>query len=132
MDPENFALIRPTVQELRHFFEVTDARAQKLITSVPIQNFFFCIYMRGKEGNSTNPIKFLLLHFVKDNSIFLSYCFFDFGSYLKITNIVEQTIIKQKGQLIKKLQITKKDLHLILTKNLNSAPNVFLVLKWYG
>ena len=27
---------------------------------------FFCIYVRGKEGNSPNPMRFLFLHFVKD------------------------------------------------------------------
>ena len=74
MVPENFAQIRPTVQKLRHFFEVTDGqthgrtdgqtKTNHLSTTTEI---FFCIYVRGKEGNSTNPTKFLPLHFVKDN-----------------------------------------------------------------
>ena len=33
--------------------------------------FFFCIYVRGKEGNSTNPTKFLPLHFVKDYDLYI-------------------------------------------------------------
>ena len=33
---------------------------------IPYIIFFFCIYMMGKEGDSTNPTKFLPLHFVKD------------------------------------------------------------------
>ena len=73
MVPENFAQIRPTVQKLQHFFEVTDGRTDgrtdaRTKTNHPCtigKFFFFCIYVRGKEGNSTNPTKFLPLHFVK-------------------------------------------------------------------
>ena len=74
MGPENFALIRPTVQKSRHFFEVTDVRThgQKRITSVPLHKFFFGIYVRGKEGNSTNRVKFLPPHFVKENTTILT------------------------------------------------------------
>ena len=80
MVPENFAQIRPTVQKLRHFFEVTDTRTDGRtdtrtdghtdIYESPLYHreiffFLFCIYVRGKEGNFTNPTKFLPLHFVK-------------------------------------------------------------------
>ena len=72
MVPENFVPIRPTVQKLRHFFKVTDGRTDgRTKTNHPCTIgkifffFFFCIYVRGKEGNSTNPTKFLPLHFVK-------------------------------------------------------------------
>ena len=75
MGPKNFAQIRPTGQKLQHFFEVTDARTDGRtdIYESPLYHyrkflnffFFFCIYVRGKEGNSTNPTKFLPLHFVK-------------------------------------------------------------------
>ena len=65
MGPENFAPIRPTVQKLQHFFEVTDGQTKMNLPSTTT-NFFFCIYVRGREGNSTHPTKFLPLHFVKD------------------------------------------------------------------
>ena len=78
MGPENFAQIRPTVQKLRHFFEVTDGHTDARthgrtdIYESPLYHyrkflifFFFCIYVRGKEGNSTTPTKFIPLHFVK-------------------------------------------------------------------
>jgi len=78
--PENFAQIRPTVQKLRHFFEVTDARTDGRtdIYESPLYHreifFFFCIYVRGKEGNFTNPTKFLPLHFVKDKLALVVRC----------------------------------------------------------
>ena len=73
MGPENFVPIRPMVQKLRHFFEVTDGRTHGRTDgqtktnhlSTTTEFFFFFIYVRGKEGNSTNPTKFLPLHFVK-------------------------------------------------------------------
>ena len=70
VDPDNFARVHPTSLKLWHFLVgthgQTDGQAprQKRIPSVPTRNSF-CIYVRGMEGNSTNPTKFLPLHFVK-------------------------------------------------------------------
>ena len=69
MAPENFAQICPTVQKLRHFFEVTHGHTDgrtKTNHFITTTEFFFGIYVRGKEENSTNPTKFLRLHFVKE------------------------------------------------------------------
>ena len=61
-------------KNLRHFFAVTDAQAHRRTDTQTKTNhltttaeFFFCIYVRGKEGNTTNRTKFLPLHFVKDD-----------------------------------------------------------------
>ena len=57
MGPENFAPIRPTVQKLRHFFEVTDARTHRhfLITSVPLQKFILFFTCEGEGGKHYEP-----------------------------------------------------------------------------
>ena len=65
MGPENFVPVRPTSQKLQHFFEVTDSHTDgqtKMNHLSTIREF-----VRGEEGNSTNPSKFLPLHFVKDD-----------------------------------------------------------------
>ena len=72
MGPENFALFRPTAQKLQHLWTDTQTDRQKQITSVPLHKFFFGIYVRGKEGNSTNRVKFLPPHFVKENTTILT------------------------------------------------------------
>ena len=69
--PVNFALFRPTSQKLWHFFKVTDTQAPRHPDKNESRHYhyriLFYMYLRGKEGNSTNPSKFLPLHFVKDN-----------------------------------------------------------------
>ena len=67
MGPENFTPIHPSVHKVLHFFEVTDTQTKTNHLSTTTEFFFFCIYVRGKEGNSTNLTKFLSLYFVKDD-----------------------------------------------------------------
>ena len=66
---KNFTRICPTGQKLWHFFEVThrrtDRRTDKNKSPQYHNTIIFFAYMWG--GNSTNPAKFLPLHFVKDN-----------------------------------------------------------------
>ena len=62
MVPENFAQIRPTVQKLRHFFEVTDAQThghtdknESPLYQREIFFFFFLHICEGKGGKLYKP-----------------------------------------------------------------------------
>ena len=61
MVPENFAQIRPTVQKLRHFFEVTDALTHGHTdkNESPLYHreifFFFLHICEGKGGKLYKP-----------------------------------------------------------------------------
>ena len=57
--------IRPTCQKLFDFVAETHRQTHFLNTLSTIREIFFCIYVRVKEGNTTNHTKFLPLHFVK-------------------------------------------------------------------
>ena len=78
MGPENFAPVHPMSQKLRHFFEGTHGRTHghghmdtrthgRTHKKNHLSTTKFFLYVTGQEGNSTNPTKFLPLHFVKDN-----------------------------------------------------------------
>ena len=64
MGPENFAPIRPTVQKLRHFFEVTDTRTHGRTDGHTDKNespqyhyriFFFLHICEGEGGKLYKP-----------------------------------------------------------------------------
>ena len=60
MGPENFALIRPMVQKLRHFFARTNAGhtdTHKRILPVPLQNFYLLHFMKNKKKRPVNVPK---------------------------------------------------------------------------
>ena len=73
--------------------------------------FFFCIYVRGKEGNTTNPTIFLPFHFVKDKMLGTLFCWEIPSCYLHRLLVVPP-ISTQRPIYNKELEMRRKSFEL--------------------
>ena len=75
--PENFEQVCQKSEKLRQFFTMMDRHTHR--NKPPHFHYrkrFFCKYVRGKEGNTMNPKKFLPLLFMKNKSLVASqFCY---------------------------------------------------------